>query len=83
MVILEPAAGIVLLENLYGSMDARSADEGRNFLSLPGGKTRLGDKLVDEQVTIYSDPWNEIVPAKNYSGEKGCPRIRSAGLKKG
>jgi len=55
-VILEPAAGIVLLENLYSGLDARSADEGRSFLSRPGGKTRLGEKLVDEQVTIYSIP---------------------------
>ena len=30
-VILEPAAGITLLENLYFSLDARSADEGRSF----------------------------------------------------
>jgi predicted Zn-dependent protease len=81
-VILEPAAGIVLLENLYGSLDARSADEGRNFLSLPGGKTRLGEKLVDEQVTIYSDPWNEGLPTKNYSGE-GLPQERVNWIEKG
>jgi predicted Zn-dependent protease len=81
-VILEPAAGIVLLENLYGSLDARSADEGRNFLSLPGGKTRLGDKLVDEQVTIYSDPWNEELPTKNYSGE-GLPQDKITWIEKG
>ena len=81
-VILEPAAGIVLLENLYGSLDARSADEGRNFLSLPGGKTRLGEKLVDEQVTIYSDPWNEALPGTNYSNE-GLPREKVAWIEKG
>jgi predicted Zn-dependent protease len=81
-VILEPAAGIVLLENLYGSLDARSADEGRNFLSLPGGKTRLGEKLVDEQVTIYSDPRNEELPTKNYSGE-GLPQDKITWIEKG
>jgi len=25
---------------------------------MPGGKTRLGEKLVDERVNIYSDPLN-------------------------
>src|ERR1700722_8321435 len=81
-VILEPAAGIVMLENLYGSLDARNADEGRSFLSLPGGKTRLGEKLVDEQVTIYSDPWNEELPTKNYSGD-GLPQEKISWIEKG
>jgi predicted Zn-dependent protease len=81
-VILEPSAGIVLLENLYGSLDARSADEGRSFLSLPGGKTRLGEKLVDEQVTIYSDPWDTALPGTNYSGE-GLPSEKITWIEKG
>lgn len=45
-VILEPAAGIVLLEQLYGSLDARSADEGRSFLAKPGGGTKLGQNWL-------------------------------------
>ncbi len=81
-VILEPAAGVVLLENLYGSLDARSADEGRSFLSLPGGKTRLGEKLVDEQVTIYSDPWDPALPGSNYSGD-GLPSEKITWIEKG
>lgn len=68
-VILEPAAGIVLLEQLYGSLDARSADEGRSFLSKPGGKTRLGEKLVDERVNIYSDPANPKLPTSRWNGD--------------
>jgi len=81
-VILEPAAGIVLLENLYGALDARSADEGRSFLSRPGGKTRLGEKLVDEQVTIYSDPLNEELPGSYYNGE-GLPQEKVSWIEKG
>jgi predicted Zn-dependent protease len=81
-VILEPAAGITLIENLYSSLDARSADEGRSFLSLPGGKTRLGEKMVDQQVNIYSDPWNEQLPTKNYSGE-GLPQEKVSWIEKG
>lgn len=81
-VILEPAAGIVLLENLYGSLDARSADEGRSFLSLPGGKTRLGEKLLDEQVNIYSDPWHEQLPTRNHDSE-GLPQEKRMWIEKG
>jgi predicted Zn-dependent protease len=81
-VILEPAAAIVLMENLYGALDARSADEGRSFLSLPGGKTRLGEKLVDEQVNIYSDPWNEQLPTRNHNGE-GLPQEKISWIEKG
>jgi len=61
-VILEPAAVAVLLERIFFGLDARQADEGRSFLSMPGGKTRLGEKLVDERVNIYSDPLNPELP---------------------
>jgi predicted Zn-dependent protease len=81
-VILEPAAGIVLLEQLYGSLDARSADEGRSFLSKPGGKTRLGEKLVDERVNIYSDPSNIELPASNWAGD-GQPLGKMSWIEKG
>ena len=81
-VILEPAAGIVLLENLYGSLDARNADEGRSFLSMPGGKTRLGEKLVDERVNIYSDPHNEELPTFHYTND-GQPMIKRSWIEKG
>ncbi|MBD0260538.1 MAG: TldD/PmbA family protein, partial [Cytophagales bacterium] len=68
-VILEPTAAAVLLENIFFNMDARSADEGRSFLSKPGGKTRLGEKMVDERVTFYSDPTHPDLPAAPWSGD--------------
>ena len=68
-VILEPAAGLVLLENLFFGMDARQADEGRSFMSKPGGLTKLGEKLVDERVNIYSDPFNADLPTSTWSGD--------------
>ena len=68
-VILEPAAGIVLMEQLYGSLDARSADEGRSFLSKAGGGTKLGEKLVDERVNIYSDPADPRLPNSTWNGD--------------
>jgi predicted Zn-dependent protease len=81
-VILEPAAGIVLLEQLYGSLDARSADEGRSFLSKPGGKTKLGEKLVDERINIYTDPWHPELPSSSWSGD-GQPQVKRSWIEKG
>jgi predicted Zn-dependent protease len=81
-VILEPAAGIVLLEQLYGSLDARSADEGRSFLSKPGGKTKLGEKMVDERINIYSDPSNPDLPTSSWTGD-GSPQVKRSWIEKG
>ncbi|MCX2746125.1 TldD/PmbA family protein [Mangrovivirga sp. M17] len=68
-VILEPAAAIGLLQNMIGSMNARSADEGRSFLSKKGGGNKVGEKLFDERVTIYSDPTHELVPSATWNGD--------------
>lgn len=81
-VILEPAAAIVLLENLFFNFDGRSADEGRSFISLPGGKTKLGQKLVDERVTVYSDPQDPELPTSTWSGD-GRPQEKVAWIDKG
>lgn len=43
-VILEPAASVDLLRNMSRAFNARTADEGRSFMSKDGG-TRLGQKL--------------------------------------
>jgi predicted Zn-dependent protease len=81
-VILEPAAGIVLLEQLYGGLDARSADEGRSFLSKAGGGTKLGEKLVDERVNIYSDPQDPRLPGSTWNGD-GRPQEKMSWIEKG
>lgn len=73
-VILEPVAGHDLIINMMRNMDARSADEGRSFLGKKGGQTRLGEKLLDERVTIYSDPTNIEVPGSPFGGGDGRPQ---------
>ena len=80
-VILEPAAAAGLLQNMFYSMGARSADEGRSFLSKEGG-TKLGEKIVDERVTIYSDPQNPLVPGSTWSGN-GLPIEKKTWIEKG
>jgi predicted Zn-dependent protease len=55
-VVLEPAASAGLISFMMFSFDARSADEGRSFLSKKGGGNRIGEKVFDERVTIFADP---------------------------
>lgn len=81
-VILEPAAAAVLLERIIFGMDARQADEGRSFLSKAGGQTRLGEKLVDDRVNIYSDPQHPELPTSTWSGD-GQVREKISWIEKG
>lgn len=68
-VILEPAASVQLLNNMFGAFNARTADEGRSFMSKEGGGTKLGEKIVDERINIYSDPQNALVPSAPWAGD--------------
>jgi predicted Zn-dependent protease len=81
-VILEPEAAIGLLQNMLFNMSARQADEGRSFLAKAGGGTRLGEKIVDERVTIYSDPTHPDVPAPGWN-QDGRPAQRTAWIENG
>jgi predicted Zn-dependent protease len=80
-VILEPTAGAYMLENMF-RFDARSAEEGRSFLSKKGGGTRLGDQLMDEKVTIYSDPFNPDLPGSTWNRD-GMPLEKTYWIEKG
>src|SRR6266481_5351985 len=71
-VILEPQAADDLIRF---SFDARSADEGRSPYSAPGGKTKLGEKIFDERLSVYSDPWHPELPG-SASAEDGLPAQR-------
>ena len=55
-VILEPAAAGELLQLMINSLDARNADEGRSFFGKKGGGNKIGEKLFNDNVNIYSDP---------------------------
>ena len=68
-VILEPAASAELMRNMLFGMNARQADEGRSFMSKKGGGTKLGEKIMDERVNIYTDPNNIDVPASPWTGD--------------
>ena len=81
-VILEPAASVDLIGHMVEQMDARQADEGRSFLTRAGGGTRLGEKLVDERIQIYSDPMNPEIPGSPWAPD-GRARRRVDWIKDG
>ena len=82
-VILEPAATSELLGDMFTAFGARSADEGRSFLSKKGGGNRLGEKLFDEQVNIWADPWNPDVPVLPWDSNSLMARERMDLIKDG
>ncbi|MFC0134787.1 peptidase C69 [Massilia eurypsychrophila] len=82
-VILEPAATSDLIGYMLSGFDARQADEGRSFLSKKGGGNRLGEKLFDSQVNIWSDPWDKDVAVLPWDSATMLPRERMAMIKDG
>ncbi len=81
-VILEPLAASDILGNMFGGFNARSADEGRSFMSKKGGGTRLGEQLFSENVNIYTDPMNPEIPSSTWNGD-GLPIKRTQWVEKG
>jgi predicted Zn-dependent protease len=81
-VILEPAASVGLLQFMAFGFDARQADEGRSFLSKPGGGNKKGEKIVDERVSIWSDPADPRAPTAPWAGD-GRPRKKTMWIDNG
>jgi predicted Zn-dependent protease len=70
--ILEPTAAGNLVQLILGSMPARAADEGRSFFSKPGGGNKIGLKIVDERVTLLTDPADMATTNGGFDGD-GLP----------
>ena len=81
-VILEPTAVSDFVGNFLGGFNARAAEEGRTYLSKKGGGTRLGEKLVSEQITVSTDPTHPEAPAAGWGGD-GQPRRPMTFVEKG
>jgi len=81
-VILEPAAAAGLISFMMNFFDARSADEGRSFLSKKGGGNKLGELVYDPQVNLFADPWHPDAPVLPWDGG-GLPRERMPIIEKG
>ena len=81
-VILEPAAAAGLIGFMMFGFDARQADEGRSFLTKKGGGNRIGDKVFDERIDIYTDPADAEVPVLPWDPE-GLARTKVYAVRKG
>lgn len=81
-VIMEPAASAGLISFMMNYFDARSADEGRSFLSKKGGGNKLGEQVYDPRVTLYADPAHPEAAVLPWDGE-GLPRKRLPIIDKG
>jgi predicted Zn-dependent protease len=81
-VVLEPTAVGNLLRLLAFAMQARAADEGRSFFTKPGGGNKIGMKVVDERVTLTSDPADLEAPTGAFVGD-GLPTRRVTWIDKG
>lgn len=69
-VVLEPTATADLVRLMGGAFSARSAEEGRTFLSKRGGGTLLGEKLFPEFINLRSDPFDPRQPSSPWTGDQ-------------
>ena len=72
-VILEPAAAAGLVGFMMNFFDARSADEGRSFLSKAGGGNKVGEQVYGPEVNFHTDPMHPDAAVYPWDGD-GLPR---------
>ena len=81
-VILEAQAVGDLVQLLGGYADARSADEGRSPFAKQGGGNKIGEKIVDERISILSDPADAQLLSQPFDGE-GFPLSEQVWIDRG
>jgi predicted Zn-dependent protease len=81
-VILEAQAVGDLVQLVGNYTDARSSDEGRSPFVKQGGGNKIGEKIVDNRVTIFSDPADPQLLAQPFDGE-GFPISRQVWIENG
>ncbi len=81
-VILEPQAVADLAGLLPSAFDARLADEGRSAFSAAEGKTKIGERVLDERLSLHSDPWHPELPGPS-AAPYGIPARKLFLVRKG
>lgn len=81
-VIFEPQAVGDLVQLISAYVDARSTDEGRSPFVKQGGGNKIGEKIFDDRVTIYSDPYDPMIRSQPYDND-GFPLGRQVFFEKG
>jgi predicted Zn-dependent protease len=80
--VLEPQAVNDLVPLLSTALNARTADEGRSPFSKSSGGNRIGEKVADERVTLYSDPADPLLLGRPFDLD-GLPIRRTVWIEKG
>ena len=81
-VILEPQAVGDLVQLVGNYAGAREADEGRSPFVKQGGGNKVGEKVADERVTLFSDPADPQLLARPFDGD-GLPLGRQVWIENG
>ena len=81
-VILEPTAVANLVNLMVFALNARNADEGRSFFSKQGGGNKMGEKFLDERISITSDPADPRTAGNPFNGE-GMPNRATTWVENG
>ena len=71
-VILEPQGVGDLVQLIGNYADARASDEGRSPFVKPGGGNKIGEKIMDDRLTISSDPLDPQLLGTPFDGD-GLP----------
>jgi predicted Zn-dependent protease len=69
-VILEPAAVLDLVGQMFGDFSATAIRDGRSFLN-----DRIGKRIFGANITIHDDAWHPLQAGAPFDGE-GVPRRR-------
>lgn len=71
-VVLEPEAVGDLVQLVSDYLGAREADEGRSPFSKKGGGNKIGTRILDPRVTLFSDPADPELRAQPFDDD-GLP----------
>jgi predicted Zn-dependent protease len=81
-VILEPQAVGDLVQRMGNAFNARTAEEGRSAFSKRGGGSRVGERIVDERISLFSDPTDPQLLSAPFD-EQGLPLTRQMWIENG
>ncbi len=68
-VVLEPTAAGDLVRLITPGFSARGTEEGRTFISKPGGGSLLGEKVFPDFITLRNDPFDPRQPSSPWTGD--------------
>ena len=81
-VVLEPDATSDLIPLMANALQARAAEEGRSAFAKGAGATKVGEKIVDERVSLHSDVTDPLILSTPFDND-GMPLGRQTWIERG